>query len=164
MIRGPHHRRGLHLIGRATGFLRVSDQTFTRIDPEGLRRLTTVMVWIHWAVAIFFLVQLVYRPTYGMEDGIPYWLMLAALAAFSGYLHLRLRSNRPVTWRWVLGLMAMDVVLLSGAVVVGGGFDHFFFHLLFYPVLAGRTSSCRCRTTASDFLTTTGSVAAASPT
>ena len=32
--------------------------------------------------AIFFLVQLVYRPTYGMEDGIPYWLMLAALAAW----------------------------------------------------------------------------------
>ena len=42
-----------------------------------------------------------------------------------------------MTWRWVLGLMAMDVALLSGAVVVGGGFDHFFFHLLYYPVLAG---------------------------
>ena len=35
------------------------------------------------------------------------------------------------------GLMAMDVALLSGAVVVGGGFNHFFFHLLYYPVLAG---------------------------
>ena len=33
--------------------------------------------------------------------------------------------------------MGMDVVMLSVAVVVGGGFNHFFFHLLYYPVLAG---------------------------
>ena len=132
-----HHSRGLRLVANAARLFRVSDRTFTRIDPDGLRRLTTVMVWIHWAVAVFFLIQLVYRPTYGMEDGIPYWLMLAALAAFSGYVHLRLRSNRPVTWGWVMGLMAMDVALLSGAVLVGGGFDHFFFHLLYYAVLAG---------------------------
>ena len=79
-------------------------------------------MWIHWAVAIFFLVQLVYRPTYGMGDGVPYWLLLALLVAFNAYVHYRLRSSRPVIWRWVLGLIAMDVVMLSIAVVIGGGF------------------------------------------
>ena len=39
-----------------------------------------------------------------------------------------------MTWRWVLGLVAMDVVMLSVAVVIGGGFNHFFFHLLYYAV------------------------------
>ena len=73
MTRGPHYSRGLQLIGRATGVLRVSDRTFTRIDPEGLKRVATVSVWLHWSVAVFFLIQLVYRPTYGMGDGVPYW-------------------------------------------------------------------------------------------
>ena len=137
MIHRPHYHRGLRLVSRAAGVFGVSDQTFTRIDPDGLKRLATVLVWLHWSVAVFLLVQLVYRPTYGMEDGVPYWLLLSPLAAFNGYVHYRLRSSRPVSWRWVLGLMAMDVVMLSVAVVVGGGFNHFFFHLLYYPVLAG---------------------------
>ena len=137
MVHGSLHSGGLRLIGRAAGVFGMTDQTFALIDSDGLRRLTTVLVWLHWAAVIFFVLQLVYRPTYRAEDGIPYWMMLAFLVALNGFLHHRLRTKKPVTWRWVMGLMATDVALLSATIVVGGGFNHFFYHLLYYPVLAG---------------------------
>ena len=42
-----------------------------------------------------------------------------------------------VTWLWIFVLCVLDLVLISLCVVVGGGFDHYFFYLLYYPVLAG---------------------------
>ena len=63
--------------------------------------------------------------------------LLLLLVAFNGYTHYRLRTNRAITWRWILGLAAMDLTMVSAATVMGGGFSHYFLHLLYYPPLAG---------------------------
>ena len=43
----------------------------------------------------------------------------------------------PITWRWIFAQSAVDTAVVSGVAAVGGGFGHYFIHLLSYPVLAG---------------------------
>ena len=62
---------------------------------------------------------------------------MLTLVVFNGYVHYRLASNRTVTWHWIFALCVLDTVLIMGCAVLGGGFSHYFFHLLYYPVLAG---------------------------
>ena len=116
---------------------RVGDWTLNRMDPDGLRYAASVWVWVHWFMVATCLVQLVYRPWYGPERYAAYALLYSVLVGFSAYAHYRLASNRAMTWRWIFALCALDVVLITAGTVLGGGFGHYFFHLLYYTVLAG---------------------------
>ena len=46
----------------------MNGSTLIRIDPDGLRYVTTILVWAHWFVVAFNLVQLAYRPA-GWPEG-----------------------------------------------------------------------------------------------
>ena len=107
-------------------------------DHDGLQRLATIVVRAHWFLIVLCLVELLYRPFYGYMAVIfaIYLGMVLTLIGLNGTIHYRLWSSRPVTWRWLLALHALDVFLVSAAVVIGGGFSHPFFHLFYYPVLA----------------------------
>ena len=137
MLESLRQNRASQLLRTAAGVFRVSDWTLTRIDPDGLRYVVTVSVWVHWFVAAICLALLVYRPWYGPGTYAAYALLLLTLVVFNGYVHYRLASNRTVTWRWIFALCVLDTVLIMGCAVLGGGFSHYFFHLLYYPVLAG---------------------------
>ena len=115
----------------------MSGSTLMRLDPDGLRYVATILVWVHWFVVAFSLVQLAYRPAGWPERYVVYAPLLLLLVAFNGYTHYRLATNRTIAWRWILGLAVMDVTMVSAATVVGGGFSHYFLHLLYYPLLAG---------------------------
>ena len=121
----------------AAEIFRVGDWTLNRMDPDGLRYAASVWVWVHWFMVATCLVQLVYRPWYGPERYAAYALLYSVLVGFSAYAHYRLASNRAMTWRWIFALCALDVVLITAGTVLGGGFGHYFFHLLYYTVLAG---------------------------
>ena len=71
-----------------------------------------------------------------MEKYASYSAVITLLVAFNGFLHLRLRSGRPLTWRWTLGMSATDVALITSGVWIAGGFSALFTHLLYYPALA----------------------------
>ena len=128
--------RGTRLI-RTAGAFRVGDWTLNQFDPDGLRSVANVLVWVHWFIVATCFVQLVYRPYYGAERFAVYTLLYLMLVAFTAYAHYRLASGRNITWRWVFALCSLDAALISAAAVVGGGFGHYFFHLFYYPVLAG---------------------------
>ena len=128
---------GSRLFRTAAGIFRVSDWTLTRIDPDGLRYVVTVSVWMHWFIAATCLLLMVYRPPYGPGKYAAYALLLLTLVAFNAYVHYRLVSNRTVSQRWIFALCVLDTVLILGCAVLGGGFSHYFFHILYYPVLAG---------------------------
>ena len=115
----------------------MSGSTLMRLDPDGLRFVAAILVWAHWFVVAFSFVQLAYRPAGWPERYVVYAPLLLLLVAFNGYTHYRLRTNRAITWRWILGLAAMDLTMVSAATVMGGGFSHYFLHLLYYPPLAG---------------------------
>ena len=65
-----------------------------------------------------------------------YSVAIVLLVAFNGFLHFRLWSGRPLTWRWTLGMNAVDVALVTSGVWIAGGFSALFTHLLYYPSLA----------------------------
>ena len=123
--------------GTLAGAFRVGDWTLNRFDPEGLRSVANVLVWVHWFIVATCFVQLVYRPYYGAERFAVYTLLYLTLVAFTAYAHHRLAPGRNITWRWVFALCSLDAALISAGAVVGGGFSHYFFHLFYYPVLAG---------------------------
>ena len=114
----------------------MSDWTPNRIDADGLRYVANILVWVHWWVGAVCFFLLVYRPYYGPAKFAAYTVLFGLLMAFNGYVHYRLRSDRPMTWQWILGLSAMDVAIISVLVAISNGFSHYFFHLFYYPSLA----------------------------
>ena len=137
MSQVPRQSRGLDPIRKAASVFGMSGSTLMRLDPDGLRFVATILVWAHWFVVAFSFAQLAYRPAGWPERYVVYAPLLLLLVAFNGYTHYRLRANRAITWRWILGLAAMDLTMVSAATVMGGGFSHYFLHLLYYPPLAG---------------------------
>ena len=79
---GPQSPQGTAL-GRVFEYLRpfVNDWTLNRRDPDGLRYVASVWVWVHWFMGATFLVQLVYRPWYGPERYAAYALLYLDLDA-----------------------------------------------------------------------------------
>ncbi len=74
-------------------------------------------------------------PGWGAAAFAAYALLFLALVAFTGCLHYRLASGRPITWRRIFAQPAVDTAAVAAAAAAGGGFAHFFIHLLYYPVL-----------------------------
>ena len=128
---------GLHPIRTAAAVYRMSGSTLMRLDPDGLRFVATILVWAHWFVVVFSFVQLAYRPAGWPERYAVYAPLFLLLVAFNGMTHYRLATKRTITWSWILAFAAMDMTMVSAATVIGGGFDHYFLHLLYYPPLAG---------------------------
>ena len=132
-----HQSQLLQLIAKATNVFRVTGWTLNEVDPDGLRYVATVVVRVHWFFIAVLVIELLYRPYYGVVTSIAYGLFLLLLAGLSGYTQYRLRSDRMITWRWMLTVWAIDVFIVSAAVSISNGFSHYFFHLFYYPVLAG---------------------------
>lgn len=79
---------------------------------------------------------MVYRPVVIDSMYMGNILCLIVFVGFNGYIHYRVRSGRDVTLKWMLVFSTLDVVLITVAMVVGGGFSEVFFYLLYYPTLA----------------------------
>ncbi len=137
MFDSLNRSRGPQFLRTVAGVFRVSDWTLNRIDPDGLRYVATVLVWIHWVVGTAFFVVLVYPPWYGPGRYAAIVLPFLVMLVCNGYVHYRLASNRRLTWRWIFAMCALDAVLATAGAALDGGFSHHFFHLLYYPVLAG---------------------------
>ncbi len=139
MPHGSHNSRVLQLVTKTTDAFRVNGWTLNQIDPDGLKYVATMSVRGHWFVIAVLLFELVYRPYlyFGVARYAPFPLLLLVLIGFNGYIHYRLLSNRPITWRWPVALYALDVFLVSAAAALSDGFSHSFHHLFYYPALAG---------------------------
>ena len=139
MPHGFHDIQVLQLVRKAAAAFQADGWTPHRIDPDGLRYVATISVRAHWFVIAALFFELVYRPylDFGVARYAPYPLLLLTLIGFNGYIHYRLLSNRPITWRWPVALYALDVFLVSAAAALSDGFSHSFHHLFYYPALAG---------------------------
>ena len=139
MPHGSHNSRVLQLVAKTTAAFRVNGWTLNQIDPDGLKYVATMSVRGHWFIIAVLLFELVYRPYlyFGVDRYAPFPLLLLVLIGFNGYIHYRLLSNKPITWRWPVALYALDVFLVSAAAALSDGFSHSFHHLFYYPALAG---------------------------
>ena len=106
-----------------------------RADLEDLRHSLRISVWVRWFVVLAWLAQLHYRVNFD-HPAYPYHMAFAiASMALNGCVHYRIESGRSVTWRWALGLSAMDAAMLTGGLLTSGGFDNNFF-VMYYAALA----------------------------
>ena len=104
-------------------------------DPDVVRYAATVSVWGRWFTWLVGAFLLAYRPGFWYPEDIEFLALPVLLAMVNGLVHLRLLTNRTVTWRWMLLLSAADIALVTAGVVNGGGFRSFIF-LAYYPSLA----------------------------
>ena len=107
----------------------------TSADPDVVPYAARVSVWMRWFIWLVGVVELAYRPELWYATDKVYLLLVVALVAFNGALHYRLRTNRNVTWRWLMFLSAVDITLITAAVIIGGQF-HLFTYVAYYPALA----------------------------
>ena len=104
-------------------------------EPDVVLYATWISVWGRWFVWLVGIFLLVYRPGFWYPDDTEYLAIPFTLLIANGLVHFRLLTNRPVTWRWLLLLGAVDVALTTFGIVIGGGFGSFVF-LAYYPALA----------------------------
>ena len=109
-------------------------QWFALADADVVLYAARVTVWGRWFVWLFGAVTLAYRPGLWYPDDFAYVLLNVMLAGLNGALHYRLLTNRPVTWRWMLALSAMDIVLITANIAISGRFDNYIF-IAYYPAL-----------------------------
>ena len=107
----------------------------TLSDPAVVLHAARVSVWGRWFIWLVGVILLAYRPGFWYPGDMEFLLLPVVLGAFNGLVHFRLLTHRPVTWRWMLLLSAMEIVLITGGIVIGGGFRSFIF-LGYYPSLA----------------------------
>ncbi len=110
-------------------------QRLFRADPDVVRHAVRVSVWGRWYIWLVGAVMLAHRPGLWFPDNLGFGVLNVLLAAVNGVVHYRLLTNRPVTWRWMLALSAIDVALITGNIAVSGRFEGFIF-VTYYPALA----------------------------
>ena len=125
------------LLAAATGASPEGSRDAKAADADELRYPATLLVWGRWSIFLVCVFLLFYRPEFLLFKYVAYTLFLALLAGLNGYVHYRLLSGRTVTLRWMFALSALDMVLITAGMVVGGGFSNYFFYLLYYPALGG---------------------------
>ena len=106
-----------------------------RADPEVLLFGAKVSVWLRWFVWAVALAQLAYRPEFWLDTHGQYLFLHVPLVVFNGLVHYRFHRGWAATWRWLLFLSAMDVALITGAIVMAADFDIYFF-VAYYVALA----------------------------
>ena len=114
--------------------IRKMEQWFALADADVALYAAKVTVWGRWIVWFFAAVMLAHRPGLWYPEDIEYALLNVMLATLNGVFHYRLLTNRPVTWRWMAGLSAMDIALITANIAVSGRFDNYIF-LTYYPAL-----------------------------
>lgn len=98
-------------------------ERFVWADPNVVRYAVRITVCGRWFILLVNVFQLAYRPNLWYPDDIEHVVLQAPLAIFNGLVHYRLFTNRPVSWRWMLALGAIDIVLITAHAVIRGGFD-----------------------------------------
>ena len=112
-----------------------------RTGIDYLRFGLRISIWVRWFAVIAWLAQLHHQVTFSHPGYIAQMLFGVLLLALNGYVLYRIETKRTASWRWVLALSAMDVVMLTGGLVVSSGFGGDFF-VLYYAALAMFAAVC----------------------
>ena len=117
-------RGGVGVAARGTGLRGWARQAF-QADPETILFAARVSVWLRWFVFLVAVVELAYRPGFWLDTQREFAFLLAPLVVFNGFVHYRLHRTRTIAWGWLLALSAMDIILITAGVIIGGDFHHF---------------------------------------
>ena len=124
-----------HLLKAGTTAIQKWVVAGTLSDPDVVLYAAWISVWGRWFVWLVGVFLLAYRPGFWYPQDIELLLLHVVVLSINSLVHHRLLTKRPVTWRWMLFLCAMDIALITANIVIDGGFSSFIF-LAYYPSLA----------------------------
>ena len=124
------------LLTRVAAALLGINREFREVVPDEHRYAAKIGIWVRWLISATCLFLLVYRPLFTYPTYAGYILCLVVLIATNAYFHYRLRSGQELTSFLMLAIALTDVVLITVGMVIGGGFSHYLFYLLYYPAVA----------------------------
>lgn len=104
-------------------------------DSGHLRHNLSISIWVRWFVIITWMAQFNYRANLEDPNYLPTMLFATAVLALNGYVHYRILTNRPVSWRWMLALSVMDMTMITAGIAISTRFQNTYF-VLYYPALA----------------------------
>ncbi len=119
---------------RPSSLLRLAGVDYLR---TGLR----ISLWLRWFVVIAWLVQLHHQVNFAHPAYVAHTLFAGLLLAVNTYVLYRFEARLTVTWRWVLALSSMDVVMLTAGLTIATGSGNSFF-VMYYAALAMFASAC----------------------
>ena len=126
---------GRHLLKAGMGAIQKWVVAGALTDPDVVLYAAWISVWGRWFVWLVGVFLLAYRPGFWYPQDIELLLLHVLLLSINSLVHHRLLTKRPVTWRWMLFLCAMDIALITAYIVIDDGFGSFIF-LAYYPSLA----------------------------
>ena len=123
--------RGLALV--KTDAIRRLVRHVHRLNPDEVRYAATISVWLRWLVLAAAAFQVTYRPP--AEHTATFAGLALALGVLNGALHYRLITNRPIARHHLLGIGAVDIVVVTAAIIAHGGFSSFIF-VAYFPAVS----------------------------
>ena len=131
----------LHAMTLQVPPLQVPRKMLNLARVDWLRTGLRISLWLRWFVVIAWLAQLHHHVSFTHPAYIAQTMFAILLLAQNTYILYRIETRRTVTWRWILALSAMDVVMLTAGLTIVAGTGNTFF-VLYYVALAMFSAAC----------------------
>ncbi len=103
-------------------------------SPEELLHAARVLLWVRWLGLIAALVEIHYRVDHGSLSHILNTFYCLGFLAINGYVQWLIRRRGTVKPSWLLGLSALDLVVISFSTSISGGFNSPYFPAYYFAV------------------------------
>ena len=115
------------------GFLQLTRRA-DHTSPEDLLYAARVLLWVRWFGLLAALAEVQYRVEYGSLSHILNSLYCLGFLAINGYVQWLIQRRGTVRPAWLLGLSALDLVVISFSTSISGGFNSPYFPVYYFSV------------------------------
>ena len=105
-----------------------------RASPEELVHAARVLLWVRWLGLIAALMEIHYRVDHGSLSHILNTFYCLGFLAINGYVQWLIHRRGTVKPAWLLGLSALDLVVISFSTSISGGFNSPYFPAYYFAV------------------------------
>ena len=105
-----------------------------RTSPEELLHAARVLLWVRWLGLIAALMEIHYRVDHGSLSHILNTFYCLGFLAVNGYVQWLIHRRGTVKLAWLLGLSALDLVVISFSASISGGFNSPYFVVYYFAV------------------------------
>jgi len=123
-----------HVLLNAATAVRNSLTPGSLSEPDVVLFATRISLWGRWFIWLVVVFLTAYRPSFWYPDLTEALVLPVLQLLVNGLIHYRLRKRRAITQRLLLLLCATDIVQITFAVIILGGYSSFAF-IAFYPAL-----------------------------
>ena len=112
-------------------------QFFRGVEPsrsEELLHAARVLLWVRWLGLIAALMEIHYRVDHGCLSHVLNTFYCLGFLAINGYVQWLIHRRRTVRPSWLLGLSALDLVMITFSTSLSGGFNSPYFALYYFAV------------------------------